>query len=816
MRRLARIVIIASLGCASLLLAWSLHGDHAARTGDDTAQASPAIAALAASGQTPHLFSPAHPAALHAAAAKIALPSSGSTTSRVSEHPSMPASSPRHQPAAAEPRLSSMKQPSTTPQATLRIITRRLEPAVVGAPYRVILAAHGGTLPYSWSLQEGWLPEGLRLDETHGLIVGTPLKPQRRTFTIQVRDAADHSTVHQFVLTALEVDLPVPQPEAQLPPLELLTTALPDGVIGRDYFAQLRARGGVPPYRWSLVGGALPEGLTFDGRLGVIAGVPTQDGLFQLQVQLRDTQGTTITTRFTLRITTSPLYLVSGSCPVGYVGVPYECVFMAQGGHPPYTWSLVAGTLPDGLILEERGRISGVPTKAGVFLVHIRVSDQDDISDTAEFRFNIADGQLTADPFGLACTVDEPCSTTLHAVGGIPPYRWGLADGSRLPSGITLTDQGLLSGIPTEAGQWRVTVQVTDQGWMQARQDGTLTVVEPEPEDPPIPPVTHCIAAPSDGKVGLAWRNPSSPRYDHTLLVRRAHREPAGPDDGTTVYTGTDTQFVDTGLTNGTTYYYLAVGVDLRGRAGQIAEDSRAQATPQAGDPYADAVASFAPLHPNPFGSTGLPAIVLGLPKGGGTAQGSLDVVSLGCGVNTDQGRSAPYGGSITLEFSNNIIVDESGVDFTVFENTFYQGGDPQKRFMEPAVVEVSQDGQTFSRFPFDYVPHFTPSNQVDFKNPFSYSYGFAGINPVFSNLGSPDPTNPSVSGGDSFDLATLPNRPPLKWVKYVRITDTGDQWLTDVNGDLVRHVNDPLLRACERTASNAGFDLDAVAAVHY
>jgi hypothetical protein len=297
--------------------------------------------------------------------------------------------------------------------------------------------------------------------------------------------------------------------------------------------------------------------------------------------------------------------------------------------------------------------------------------------------------------------------------------------------------------------------------------------------------------------------------------VRRTDRYPTGPADGVVAYSGTDTQFVDAGLTNGTTYYYLAVGVDQQGRAGQIAEDSRAQVTPQAGGPYADAVGPFAPLHPQPFGMASMPLVVLGAPKGVGTAMGSLDVVSLGCGVNTDGGASAPYGGSITLEFSDNIIVDESGVDFTVFENAFFVSGNPERRFMEPAIVEVSQDGQVFYRFPFDYVPHFTNEGTLNVRNPFSYSYGFAGINPVFSNLGSPDPTNPNVSGGESFDLAALPGQ-PLRWARVVRVMGTGDQWLTDVNGDMVRHLNEPLTRACDRTFAASGFDLDAVAAVHY
>ena len=74
-----------------------------------------------------------------------------------------------------------------------------------------------------------------------------------------------------------------------------------------------------------------------------------------------------------------------------------------------------------------------------------------------------------------------------------------------------------------------------------------------------------------------------------------------------------------------------------------------------------------------------------------------------------------------------------------------------------------------------------------------------------------PDPRNPSVSGGDSFDLSWISST--LKWIRFVKITSTGDRWLTDADGDKVRHVSG--LGALSGTGSS-GFDLDAVCAVKY
>ena len=145
-------------------------------------------------------------------------------------------------------------------------------------------------------------------------------------------------------------------------------------------------------------------------------------------------------------------------------------------------------------------------------------------------------------------------------------------------------------------------------------------------------------------------------------------------------------------------------------------------------------------------------------------------------------------------------------------------GGDPERRWMEPAIVSVSKDGSRFHTFPYDFVPHYTANGDINCYNPFCYinpdgsSRGFAGINPVYSNGGTPDPRDPAAAGGDAFDLSAIPGV-TLDWIRYVRITATGDNWLTDMNGDRVRHVRD--IGACSGGGSS-GFDLDAVCAINY
>ena len=70
--------------------------------------------------------------------------------------------------------------------------------------------------------------------------------------------------------------------------------------------------------------------------------------------------------------------------------------------------------------------------------------------------------------------------TRLEARGGITPLRWELTEGA-LPEGIALTRDGILSGAPTETGEFQFTVTVTDSGQpaVQRNQRLKLTVVAP-------------------------------------------------------------------------------------------------------------------------------------------------------------------------------------------------------------------------------------------------------------------------------------------------------------------------------------------------
>ncbi len=172
------------------------------------------------------------------------------------------------------------------------------------------------------------------------------------------------------------------------------------------------------------------------------------------------------------------------------------------------------------------------------------------------------------------------------------------------------------------------------------------------------------------------------------------------------------------------------------------------------------------------FGLTSMPDIVEGPPVGEGSSAGSLDVVSLG------------FKGEIVLGFGDNGIVDGPGVDFIVFENAFWVGGDSARPVVDLADVSVSDDGMAWTPFPC------TPGPGPQYGS-------CAGWHPVYSAPGNGiSPVDPQHAGGDPYDLADL----GLASARFVRIRDLG----------LTACPSDPA-----KKSTAVGFDLDAVAIVN-
>jgi len=84
-------------------------------------------------------------------------------------------------------------------------------------------------------------------------------------------------------------------------------------------------------------------------------------------------------------------------------------------------------------------------------------------------------------------------------------------------------------------------------------------------------------ATPGDEENTLTWINPTDLDFSHVVIRARTDHFPSDRSDGRLVYVGSGELFVDSGLTNGVTYYY---GNFAQDSSGNSASGAFAEATP--------------------------------------------------------------------------------------------------------------------------------------------------------------------------------------------------------------------------------------------
>lgn len=245
------------------------------------------------------------------------------------------------------------------------------------------------------------------------------------------------------------------------PGLTFYPTFLPIAGFGTAYSTDIEARNGQAPYKFTLVSGALPDGVTFtdngDGT-ATFAGTPTEAGSFDVVIRLRDVFRRPRERTYTLQVIALPLEL-SGSLANMTVGTPYSDTLTISGGVAPY--SLPASTRPAGIsasVLGSTITVSGTPTGAGLgpgspksFDVSITVEDANGAQITYTQTISITVPAVTWAPTYPDGEVGEAYDyTPSAATGGTGGYTYAVTSGS-VPPGLTFVgSSGRLHGTPTD------------------------------------------------------------------------------------------------------------------------------------------------------------------------------------------------------------------------------------------------------------------------------------------------------------------------------------------------------------------------------
>ena len=100
-------------------------------------------------------------------------------------------------------------------------------------------------------------------------------------------------------------------------------------------------------------------------------------------------------------------------------------------------------------------------------------------------------------------------------------------------------------------------------------EETTTTVYIVKTLPPSVPPekeaplnVENFVASPDDREIELTWKNPLDTDFAGVKIMRSEEFYPTGSSEGFVIYEGSAESFLDTGLENGTRYYYTAFAYD--------------------------------------------------------------------------------------------------------------------------------------------------------------------------------------------------------------------------------------------------------------
>lgn len=174
-----------------------------------------------------------------------------------------------------------------------------------------------GTAPISVSVTG--LPPGLTFDPGTRTISGKPTLAGSYPGTITASNGIAPNDRQSYTIVI------------RTPPLVIVTATLPPIRGGDDVSVPIVAQGGIPPYKFDVLSGALPPGLGFDPQ-GLLTGVPTLPGTYTFTVRVTDAAGTVATRSYTIVIARStPAFTFSLAPNPSVIGQPVVATATLSG-----------------------------------------------------------------------------------------------------------------------------------------------------------------------------------------------------------------------------------------------------------------------------------------------------------------------------------------------------------------------------------------------------------------------------------------------------------------------------------------------------
>jgi uncharacterized repeat protein (TIGR01451 family) len=394
--------------------------------------------------------------------------------------------------------------PVTTPTPPAMTVTCPLGTAQVGVAYNSLLAATGGTPPYTFSIT-GSLPAGLSLVPATGLLIGTPTAAGASSFASNASDSASGTATNSCSINVaaaqanvsvaksgpttvapnsnITYNLVVTNTGASLATNVTVTDVLPAGTTFVSATPSQGSCSGTSTVTCSL-GTLAANGVA---TVVLVIRSPSTSGTVSNSATVSSTPNTgNNTSTWSLTVTAAPSLAVT--CPLGaaQVGVGYSSSLVAAGGTPSYTYS-ITGSLPPGLSLlsPSTGAITGTPTGTGG-AYSFTASVQDSASPTPGTATNSCSITVAAAQADVSINKSGPVPATVAANANItysitvtnagPSPAANVVVGDILPAGTTF-----VSATPSQGSCTGTSTVSCSLGTLAALGSATITLVVRSP-----------------------------------------------------------------------------------------------------------------------------------------------------------------------------------------------------------------------------------------------------------------------------------------------------------------------------------------------
>ena len=312
--------------------------------------------------------------------------------------------------------------------------------------------------PASTFSETGALPSGVTLS-TGGLLSGTPAAGTGGTYTITI--TAANGTTNATQIFTLTVD--------QAPSITSTNSATFTAGTAGSFTATAT---GFPSPSFTETG-ALPSGVTLSTG-GLLAGTPAagSGGTYTITITASNGVSPNATQIFTLTVNQAPVFTSAASTTftAGMAG----SFTVTASGNPAATFS-ETGALPSGVTLSAGGLLSGTPAAGSGGTYIITITAANGATSTQNFTMTVDQAPRITSANSTTFTAGAVGSFTAIA-SGFPTATF--SETGALPSGVTLSCGGLLSGTPAagSGGTYPITITASNGVSPNATQSFTLTV----------------------------------------------------------------------------------------------------------------------------------------------------------------------------------------------------------------------------------------------------------------------------------------------------------------------------------------------------